>query len=126
MGWLLKATDRIADWLMDELDARAQLRIGVWLALLSIPIYLYVPWAGEPPIIYLMSAAALTLTGIGIVLSAEVLEQTEDAEESAEEAAHHCSGCSCDKGPVDEDECIDQHPKGFVSHGDDPWPGDPI
>ena len=46
-----------------------------------------------------MSAAALTLTGIGIVLGAEVLEQTEDAAEAAEDAEEtierHCQGCSC-------------------------------
>ena len=95
MKWILKQTDRFADWLVNELDARAQLRAGVWLAFLSLPLFLYVPWSGEPPLIYIMSALALTLTGIGIVLSAEVLEQTEDAEESADKAASHCAGCQC-------------------------------
>jgi len=100
MSWLLKITDRMADWLIHELDARAQLRIGVWLALLSLPLYPYAPLSGEPPLIYLMSAAALTLTGIGIVLTGEVLEQTEEAGDAAEGAEEtireHCRGCSCD------------------------------
>lgn len=95
MRWMLRATDAIADWLVHELDARAQLRFGVWLVLGSLPLYVYVLWSHEPPLIYLMSAAALTLTGIGTVVSAEVLEQTEGAEGSAEHAADHCSGCSC-------------------------------
>jgi hypothetical protein len=111
--WIMRATDRIADWLMEELDARAQLRWGVWLALLSLPIYAYAPFSGEPIVIYLMSALALTLTGISIILGAEVLEQTEDAEESAEEAADHCQGCTCDSAG---EECVDEHPKGFTSH----------
>jgi len=73
--------DRIADWLIHELDARAQLRMGVALCLLSLPLYAYAPFSGEPMLIYLMSAGALTLTGVGIVLGGEVLEQTETTDE---------------------------------------------
>lgn len=82
MKWVMRATDAIANWLVHCLDARHQLRFGVWLVLGSIPIYVYCPFSGEPPIIYLMSAAAITLTGIGTVISAEVLEQGEDGEDS--------------------------------------------
>lgn len=96
---ILRMLDKMADWLIDELDARAQLRAGVALVLVSIPLYVYAPWSGEPPLIYLMSAAALTLTGVSIVLGAEVLEQTEEAEDAAEGAeetiTQHCAGCTC-------------------------------
>lgn len=75
---MIRLLDRIADWLMDVLSARVQLRAGVALVLLSIPLFVYAPFSGEPLLIYLMSAFALTLTGVSIVLGAEVLEQTED------------------------------------------------
>lgn len=80
MKWVMKATDAIADWLVHCLNARAQLRFGVWLVLGSVPLYVYAPFSGEPPIIYLMSAAAITLTGIGTVISAEVLEEEENGD----------------------------------------------
>lgn len=75
---MIRFLDWIAAWLIDVLPARSQLHLGVALSLASLPLYVYCPFSGEPPLIYLMSAAALTLTGIGIVLGAEVLEQTED------------------------------------------------
>lgn len=75
---MTRLLDRIADWLVHELDARAQLRFGVALCIVSLPLAVYGPFSGEPLFVYEMSAAAITLTGIGIVLSAEVLEQTED------------------------------------------------
>lgn len=71
----MKLLDRIADWLQDVLGARAQLRLGVALVLLSLPLYVYLPFSGEPPLIYLMSALALTLSGISIVVAAEVLDR---------------------------------------------------
>lgn len=76
--------DRIADWLVDELDARAQLRFGVLLVLASIPLFVYSIWTEEPLLVYLMSAAALTLTGLGIVVGAEVLEVQEKQNGSQE------------------------------------------
>ena len=77
---MIRLLDAIADWLMDVLNARVQLRAGVALVLLSIPLFAYAPFSGEPLLIYLMSALALTLTGVSIVLGAEVLEQTEDTD----------------------------------------------
>ena len=41
MGWILGATDKMADWLIHVLDARTQLHVGIWLALLSLPLYPY-------------------------------------------------------------------------------------
>ena len=82
-------TDRVADWLIEELDARAQLRFGVWLSFASVPVFFYAPWSGEPLIIYLMSALALTLGGINFVIGAEVLEQGESNGDG------HCEGCTC-------------------------------
>jgi hypothetical protein len=77
---VIRVLDAIADWLMDVLSARVQLRAGVLLVLLSIPLFVYAPFSGEPLLIYLMSALAISLTGVSIVLGAEVLEQTEDGD----------------------------------------------
>lgn len=77
----MRLLDAIADWLLHVLQARAQLRLGVALCLLSVPIYAWTPFSGEPVMIYLMSAAAITLTGVSIVISAEVLEQGEDGDD---------------------------------------------
>jgi hypothetical protein len=63
------------------MGAQNQLRLGILLVLASIPLYLYAPFSGEPLLIYLMSAAALTLTGVGIVVSAEVLKNQEDEDD---------------------------------------------
>lgn len=87
---ITKVLDWMADWLIHELTARAQLRLGVVLCLVTIPLYPYVFFSGEPPLIYLMSAAALTLTGIGIVLGAEVLEQTEDTGDDVDRLCERC------------------------------------
>lgn len=86
----MKWIDRIGDWLVHELSAHAQLRLGVLLFLGSLPLYPAVFFVDEPPLIFLMSAAALTLTGIGIVLGAELLVTTEDV---AEDHAEHCNSC---------------------------------
>ena len=78
---LWKPIDWIADWIVDELDARAQMRAGVIIALLSLPVLAFGFWSGEPIMIYEMSALALTLTGIGIVLNCEILEIQEKQED---------------------------------------------
>ncbi len=71
----------MAGWLGARMGAQNQLRLGILLVLASIPLYLYAPFSGEPLLIYLMSAAALTLTGVGIVVSAEVLKNQEDEDD---------------------------------------------
>lgn len=68
----------MADWLRDSLSARARLRFGILTVLVSIPwtigaIFL----TDEPANVILMSGCALVLTGITIVLAAEVMEQGE-------------------------------------------------
>ena len=78
---LWKPIDAMAGWLGRVMGARNQLRLGIVLCLLSLPLYAYLPLSGEPPIIYAMSAIALTLTGIGIVVSAQVLVKQEEQEE---------------------------------------------
>lgn len=79
MKAFLRMVDRIADWLRDSLGARAQLRFGIIVVLLStvwtVGALLF---SDEPPNVIAMSGIALVLTGIGIVVSAQVLEQDED------------------------------------------------
>lgn len=67
--------DRLATWLRHSLGYQAQLRLGIVIVLASLPLYLYAPFSGEPPLIYLMSAGALTLSGIGIVVAAEAAKE---------------------------------------------------
>lgn len=69
----MKIVDKLARWVANKLDANAQLRFGVLLVLFSIPFYLYLPFSGEPPIVYLMSALALTVSGLSFLIGAEVL-----------------------------------------------------
>lgn len=73
----MRLIDAVADWLRDGLGARAQLRLGVLLTFGTLPMYAWLPFSGEPPAVYAMSTAALTLSGIGIVVGAEVLEKNE-------------------------------------------------
>lgn len=84
--------DRVADWLVHELDARAQLRFGV------VVVFVAVVWAalallfsGEPPNVVAMSGVALVLAGVGIVLAAEILETGEDTEVAVDQKCARCS-----------------------------------
>lgn len=65
--------DHMAGWLGDRLSAQAQLRVGIASVLASLPFYARLFSTDEPKDIYLMSALALTLTGIAFVVGAEVL-----------------------------------------------------
>lgn len=76
----LRVTDLLADWLRDELGPRAQLRFGIWIVLGSTIWTLYALFfSGEPPNVIAMSGIALVLTGIGIVVSAQVLERQDES-----------------------------------------------
>lgn len=76
-----KPIDAMARWLGRKMGAENQLRLGIVLCIASLPLYAYLPFSGEPPLIYGMSALALTLTGVGIVVSAQVLVKQEEQEE---------------------------------------------
>lgn len=78
---LWKPIDAIGDWIINEFDSRKQMRLGVILFLGSIPFYPYLFWSGEPPVIYFLSVLAVTLTGLGILVSLQVLVKQEEAEE---------------------------------------------
>lgn len=76
--------DTIADWLRHQLGARAQLRAGILTVVVStLWTVAALLWSDEPPNVIAMSGIALVLTGVGIVVGAQVLEQGEDT--SAEE-----------------------------------------
>lgn len=65
--------DALGRWLGQVFDAQNQLRLGILCVLGSLPLAAYGPLSGEPVLIYEMSAIALTLTGIGLVLTAVLL-----------------------------------------------------
>lgn len=79
-----RPVDALAAWLGDKLTAQHQLRLGIVLVVLSLALYAYLPFSGEPPLIYLMSAFAITMTGITIVMAAEVLINQEDKREKGD------------------------------------------
>lgn len=70
--------DLLGHWLGRVLNARNQLRLGILCVLASLPLAVYGPMSGEPVLIYEMSAIALTLTGIGLVLTAVLLFKQEE------------------------------------------------
>ncbi len=72
--------DALAGWVGDKLTAKHQMRMGILLVLVSLFLYVYLPFSGEPPVIYLMSAFAITITGVTVVMAAEVLVNQEDEE----------------------------------------------
>lgn len=75
----LRLTDKIADFLREELGARAQLRIGVWFTLLSVVWTIVALWQTDEPInVLAMSGVALIATGVGIVIGAQVLERQDE------------------------------------------------
>jgi cytosine/uracil/thiamine/allantoin permease len=75
---LWKPIDKIGQWILEEVDAEVQLRLGVILTLISIPFYPYMIWSGEPPVIYFLSVLAVTLSGIALVIGAQVLVRQEE------------------------------------------------
>lgn len=61
-----------------------QVRTGVVLTLGGVVLIPYVFLSGEPPVIYLMSAGALILGGLGVVVTA-VLAVREDPDSSTDD-----------------------------------------
>jgi hypothetical protein len=62
--------DRIGYWIATKWTPAWQLRTGVALTLGGFALIPYVFFAGEPPVIYLMSAVALVLGGLSVVVTA--------------------------------------------------------
>lgn len=77
---IIKLIDAIADWLRHSLGAEWQLRLGVICCLLALPLMAYGFFANEPFLVYQMSAAAIFVGGLGFIVGAEVLVETEKTE----------------------------------------------
>jgi hypothetical protein len=75
--------DSFADWLRHSLGFRAQLRLGVLFMVGSVPFLFWMPFAGEPPVIYFMSWLAIFGTGLALIITAEVGEVAEEAAQEA-------------------------------------------
>lgn len=78
------------DWLVEQvqngIDTVIQQRVAMLMILASFPLLAYGPFSGEPLLIYLMSAIALTMTGITWLAG---LQATRTAEEAAEGSQEH-------------------------------------
>jgi hypothetical protein len=74
--------DELAAWLRHRLGVQNQLRLGVVMVLASIPLIVWGFWTEEPFLVYEMSAVALLFGGVGVVVTAETLnEVAEDVEQ---------------------------------------------
>lgn len=73
-----RPVDAVGNWIREQLDYDAQLRLGVLMVLLGLGLLFYMPFAGEPPVIYFMSAAALIFAGAGVIASVEAAMEASD------------------------------------------------
>ena len=74
--------DGLAAWLRHRLGVQNQLRMGVLMVLGSIPLIVWGFWTDEPFLVYQMSAFAMLIGGVGVVVTAETLnEVAEDVEQ---------------------------------------------
>lgn len=80
MKWLWGLLGRQAEWLQNVLDTELQQRIALLCIYISIPLALYGPFSDEQLVIYEMSAAALTLTGLGWLSSLQAKRAVEDSD----------------------------------------------
>lgn len=65
-----KYVDIHADWLRRVFTPQRQMRMGVLMIWLAIPLCFFVFWTDEPPLVYEMSALALLVGGLGFVITA--------------------------------------------------------
>lgn len=79
--------DRVGEWLRHTFGVQAQLRMGVMMVLGSLPLIVYGFWTDEPFLVYQMSAAALLFAGIGVVVTAETLQEVADDIDDADGGA---------------------------------------
>lgn len=86
--------DAAADWLRHTFGVQAQLRMGVLMVFGSGPLMVYGLWTNEPFLVYEMSAAALLFAGIGVVVTAETLQEVaDDVDDVAEDVSDHAGRC---------------------------------
>lgn len=89
--------DGLAEWLRHTFGVQAQLRMGVLMVLGSIPLLVYGFWTHEPFLVYQMSAFALLFAGIGVVVTAETLqevaEDVDDVAGTTRATGEYCSAC---------------------------------
>lgn len=71
--------DRVGYWTATSWTPMWQVRTGVVLTIVSFLTLLYLPFSGEPPVIYVMSALALVLTGLGLIFTAVLALKEDDA-----------------------------------------------
>lgn len=73
--------DRQADWLRHTFGVQAQLRLGVLLFDASIPLFITGFFVDEPFLVYQMSAGALNLGGLGLIITAETLAEVAETDQ---------------------------------------------
>lgn len=73
-----------ARWLADRLDGEAQMTLGVLCLNIGLLLFLPLPFAGEPPLIYAMSAGALVYGGLGFIASGQAVLETEHLREATD------------------------------------------
>jgi type III secretory pathway component EscV len=77
-----KPIDWIADQIQNRIDLVVQERLAVLAIIASLLLVPYGFFSGEPLLIYLMSAVAITFTGITWLTSLVAAKKAEEAKES--------------------------------------------
>lgn len=68
----MKPIDAIGRWILKRASVKNQMRAGVIMSLVSLALFPLQPIiaSGEPPVVYYMSAFAITITGFTMVSAA--------------------------------------------------------
>lgn len=87
--FFLRFLDVQGEWIRRVFSPQNQIRLGVVMTDLGVLLSLIWPLVarGEPPLIYEMSALALVFGGIGVIVTAVLAKDAEDASDEVER--HH-------------------------------------
>lgn len=72
-----------ARWIAARFDGEAQMALGSACLDLGVVMFVVLPWSGEPPLIYSMSAFALVYGGLGLIASGQALLEVEHTQEGS-------------------------------------------
>lgn len=82
-----------ADWIRRTFTPQRQMRMGVLMIWLAIPLCFFVFWTEEPPLVFEMSALALLVGGLGFVITAVLAAETSETSDNTEHLSSKCEVC---------------------------------
>ncbi len=75
--WITRPFRAQAKWLAKKLNGEHQMVLGVICTDIGALMFLPLPFSGEPPLIYAMSAGALLYGGLGFIASGQAILEVE-------------------------------------------------